>query len=318
MFIYTIVNEGSEKLLKEEMKIKYPEFSFAYSRPGYLTFKDNSQNFNLDIELDLIFARSYGISVGKLSKENLEEEIKQHKFQKLHKFSLVTGEYSGEVAKIGEVVLDIIEIKEGEIWGGLRKVKRYSWKTPGGSPHLNLPENSPSRAYLKIAEALIWTEYDYEKSFKAGWRECENVLELGSSPGGASYAMLERGFKVFGVDNALMDEMVLKNKKFVHLKKPMQSVLEKEIPRPCHLLVSDVNVLPSLILGQIKRFLALRPSIHSVYYTLKIGDKISIKEVLTHIETFKSFGFSLVKTTQLPSNRSEILLYGVREVKKKS
>lgn len=46
MFIYTIVNIGSEKLLKEEVAIKYPELSFAYSRPGYITFKDNSETLN--------------------------------------------------------------------------------------------------------------------------------------------------------------------------------------------------------------------------------------------------------------------------------
>ena len=122
--------------------------------------------------------------------------------------------------------------------------------------------------------------------------------------------MVQKGFNGFGVDNALMDELLLENSKFTHIKEPMQKVKDSDIPRPCHLLVSDVNVLPSLILGQLKRFMSLRPSIHTVFYTLKIGPKISIEEILKHIETFKSFGFKDVRATQLPSNKSEILLYG--------
>lgn len=302
MFIYTIVNVGSEKMLKEEISLKYPELSFAYSRPGYLTFKDNSGKIDLESQLDLVFARSWGISLGKIAEEKIEDEIKKYPHAIVHRFSLVSGESSGKTAEMGDTVLDVMEVKEGEFWMGLRKIRENSWRYPGADPRLSLPEEAPSRAYLKIAEALLWTDYRPE--------ERENVLELGSSPGGASYAMVERGFRVYGVDNALMSETLLSNPMFTHIKKPMQTVLDSEIPRPCQLLVSDVNVLPSLILGQLKKFMSLRPGIHSVYYTLKIGDKISVKEVLSHIETFKTFGFKDVRATQLPSNRSEILLYG--------
>ena len=73
MFIYTIVNVGSEKLLKEEISIKYPHLKFAYSRPGYITFKDTTEKFTVDTVLDLIFARSYGLSLGKFSKEDMNK-----------------------------------------------------------------------------------------------------------------------------------------------------------------------------------------------------------------------------------------------------
>lgn len=304
MFIYTIVNVGSEKLLKEEIALKYPHLSFSYSRAGYLTFKDNSGKFQLGDNLNLVFARTYGVSLGRFTKENIEEEIKRYPSLVVHRFSLISEEFSGEIAKIGDTVLDVIEVRENEFWLGMRKIDEYAWKFPGANPHLSLPAEAPSRAYLKIAEALIWAEYPF--------RGTENVLELGSAPGGASYAMVERGFQVFGVDNALMSETLLKNPKFTHIKEPMQRVQDGDVPRPCHLLVSDVNVLPSLILGQIKRFTAMRPGIHSVFYTLKIGDKISVSEVLEHIETLKNFGFKKVRATQLPSNRSEVLLYGKR------
>ena len=122
--------------------------------------------------------------------------------------------------------------------------------------------------------------------------------------------MIQKGLKVYGVDNAEMADIVTSNSLFHHLKAPMQKIRDENIPRPCEVLVSDVNVMPSLILAQLKRFMSLRPGIKHVFYTLKIGDKISIKEVLSHVNTFKKFGFKEIIATQLPSNKSEILLYG--------
>jgi hypothetical protein len=121
MFIYTIVNVGSEKLLKEEISIKYPHLKFAYSRPGYITFKDTTEKFTVDTVLDLIFARSYGLSLGKFSKEELENEIKKYKDVVVHRFSYITDEYSGQKAIMNKDILDVMEIKEGEYWLGAKK-----------------------------------------------------------------------------------------------------------------------------------------------------------------------------------------------------
>ncbi|MBN1470069.1 MAG: hypothetical protein JW924_15225 [Fusobacteriaceae bacterium] len=301
MFIYTIVNIGSEKLLKEEVSIKYPHLKFAYSRPGFITFKDTNENFDINTKLDLIFARTYGLCIGKFTKENALIEIENYKNTKIHKFSYINENTSGEKAKINETILDFIELKEDEIWLGIKKIKNNSWKFPFGNPNIILPEESPSRAYLKISEAFSLVDFELKG---------QTVLELGSAPGGASYSMIQKGLKVYGVDNAEMADIFTSNSLFHHLKAPMQKIRDENIPRPCEVLVSDVNVMPSLILAQLKRFMSLRPGIKHVFYTLEIGDKISIKEVLNHVNTFKKFGFKEIIATQLPSNKSEILLYG--------
>ncbi len=304
MFIYTIVNVGSEKLLKEEVSIKYPHLKFAYSRPGYITFKDTTESFTVNTVLNLIFARSYGVSLGKFTKESVEEEIIKYKSAVIHRFSFITEDYSGKIAKVNDTILDVMEIKEGEYWLGLRKARNFTWLYPFANPHIQLPAESPSRAYLKISEAFIWTNFKFNG---------ETVLELGSAPGGASYAMVQKGLRVYGVDNAEMDKDLLNNPLFTHIKDPMQKVRDEHIPRPCNILVSDVNVMPSLIISQIKRFTSLRPGIKFVFYTLKIGDKITLKEILEHLKTFEKFGFKILKATQLPSNKSEILIFGARD-----
>lgn len=305
MFIYTLVNIGSEKLLKEEVSIKYPHLKFAYSRPGYITFKDTTESFTVDTELNLIFARSYGLSLGKFSKDEIEAKISEYKDTAIiHRFSFVTEEYSGEKALLSKNVLDVMEIKEGEYWLGLRNVKFFSWFYPFANPHVFLPEESPSRSYLKLVESFIWTNFKADSS--------ETVLELGSAPGGASYAMIERGMRVFGVDNGAMSETVLNSSLFTHIKEPMQRVRSENAPRPCHVLIADVNLTPRAMLPQINRFMLIRPSIKKVFYTLNIGEKITVPEIFEHLETFKSYGFRQVAATQLPSQKSEILFYGWR------
>ena len=62
---------------------------------------------------------------------------------------------------------------------------------PGGKMDIILPPEAPSRAYLKIQEALLWSE----APLKSG----DVVVEIGSAPGGASLALLNRGCTVVGI-----------------------------------------------------------------------------------------------------------------------
>jgi len=67
-----------------------------------------------------------------------------------------------------------------------------------------LPDDAPSRAWLKVEQALAW----------AGWDQADrwigkSALELGSAPGGISLALVRRGLQVDAVDPAPMNPAVL-------------------------------------------------------------------------------------------------------------
>jgi 23S rRNA (cytidine2498-2'-O)-methyltransferase len=59
--------------LKGELARRWPEFRFAYSRPGFLTFKLPAEHgLADDFDLQSVFARSYGFSLGKTRGASLE------------------------------------------------------------------------------------------------------------------------------------------------------------------------------------------------------------------------------------------------------
>ena len=307
MFIYTIVNIGSEKLLKEEMMMKYPEFRPSYSRPGFITFKniDETKLFRGDIELDLIFARKYGISLGKYNKEEIEERIDELKYgMVVQRFSPDCSFAEGVEAKLGEEILDVVVISENEYWLGMSKYRKFSWGVPGGNPLVVKPVEAPSRAYTKLEEAMRWCGYN--------WGSGEIAFELGSAPGGASYSLLKRGFTVFGVDAAEMSKICLDYKKFTDIKLSIQRLEDNNIPSKIDVLLCDVNLAPSVMLPQIRKIFYMRSMIKKIFFTMKIGASVSMEHIPEYMTAIKKIGFKTVKATQLPSNHSEIFIYASR------
>ena len=64
-FLFVTCQVGAEKAVKGEVSRRWRDFSFAFSRPGFLTFKLPEDSSLLpDFDLRAIFARSYGFSLG--------------------------------------------------------------------------------------------------------------------------------------------------------------------------------------------------------------------------------------------------------------
>ena len=73
-FIFVTCQVGAEAAVKGELARKWPAFRFAYSRPGFLTFKiPTGAALADDFDLHSVFARSYGFSLGKVTGESIEE-----------------------------------------------------------------------------------------------------------------------------------------------------------------------------------------------------------------------------------------------------
>ncbi len=65
-FLFFTCQVGAEQTLKAELARRSPEFRFAFSRPGFLTYKlPPRMDLADDFRLRSVFARSYGFSVGK-------------------------------------------------------------------------------------------------------------------------------------------------------------------------------------------------------------------------------------------------------------
>lgn len=70
-FLLVTCQIGAERAVKAELARLWPEFRFAYSRPGFITFKlPTDHGLEEDFDLRSVFARAYAFSLGKVVGEN--------------------------------------------------------------------------------------------------------------------------------------------------------------------------------------------------------------------------------------------------------
>lgn len=344
-FFFCVCQLGAEPAVKVELAALRPELRFAYSRPGLVTFKSPSP-VAPDAPLPAVFVRAFGASLGPaegppqvhamLSGTCPEgQPVRLHVWERdvsrpgeeppgfrygpraaAAREALIAawpeGQHPllpGEVAEVGDHVLDVI-VAEGEPWWVGHHVHGPGHSPfPGGRITVDMPPDAPSRAYRKLEEALIWSG--------APVRAGDVAVEIGSAPGGASYALLRRGVTVYGIDPALMDPVVLDYRgpagnRFVHLHRPMSLVQRADLPPALHWVLMDVNLAPQVALITARR-LAARPrhALHGVLLTLKLDDWRAVRHVPRLLASISAMGMDEVKATQLPSNRMELFVCGL-------
>ncbi|MCA9675907.1 MAG: hypothetical protein KC464_12785, partial [Myxococcales bacterium] len=139
------------------------------------------------------------------------------------------------------------------------------------------------------------------------------AVELGASPGGASYAMLCRGVTVYGIDPGEMAPACLDftgphGNRFVHLHMPAAEVPKAALPRQYQWLLNDVNLAPMVALRYIERFVALaHGGLRGAILTLKLNDDGVFAALPRLRERIAKLGAPRIRYTQLPSHRSEVV-----------
>lgn len=339
-FIFTTCQAGAEGALKNEMARERPGYRFAYSRPGFVTFK--GEDFGADLRLSSVFAREYGISLAKATApedvlEFARELAPGGNFPRLHVWERdrhAPGEepmgfeagklaaaarasilaaaaargmaFSGDgPVQDGELVLDAVVVEENEWWLGVHLHSPDHPGDPGGVPPIELPADAPSRAYLKIEEALLRS--------RAPVRKGDTAVEIGSAPGGASYALLKRGVNVVGVDPAAMNPKVfqVKEASFRHLQQGVATVRREDLPDSVQWLLLDVNLNPGLTFTEIERIVPwLKDSLLGVFLTVKLNHWKIADRIPDILARAKEMGLQKARAKQLYYNRREFLLFG--------
>lgn len=300
-FFYFLCNPGSETFLKEEIRLIYPELRFAYSTEGFLTFKEVRP---LGKTLRPVFCRHFGRFIMRGTLEEVESKARE--------FSLPTLFYSkdGEIyrspkIKFNEKVLEIIKVTAngkdqyylGEFYSSL-----LNSPNPGGFSKAELPEIAPSRAYLKVLDGVEYVG--------AQLHPLEHALEIGSSPGGATYALLEKGLSVEGIDPALMSEICLNHPKFHHHHTSIQEFKVFELKNHVDWLFVDMNLPPEGALREIEKVvLKVKPSLKGAFITLKMTKLELVSRVPMYLTFVSNMGLSVVLATQLHSHKQEFLIY---------
>jgi 23S rRNA (cytidine2498-2'-O)-methyltransferase len=335
-FVFVITQPGAERALKNEIAREHPELRFAFSRPGFVTFR-SPEDLADDFVLRAVFARTWGFSLGKVKGGDdvqlardawrlIGEQLPDEPIRDLHVWqrdralpgdkgydgaadelarslgALLTGNRPAEseprivdsAAAIGDVVL----VERDEWWVGWHRANTPETHWPGGVPPITLPPRLISRAYLKIVEALEWSELPMQPG--------DRCVEIGSSPGGSCLALLERGLLVTGIDPAEMDPEVLAHPHFTHIRAIAKNV-KRGIFRECRCLVMDANVAPNYTLDTLDGVLAqggARPE--GLVLTLKLTDPALAENLPAIAERIRRYGYRRVRMRQLAYNRQEI------------
>lgn len=335
--LFALCQHGAERDLKEDVARRHEALRFAFSRPGFVTFKVVEGSWGEGDALASPFARRWGASLGRVdaSPEEAagvilqraaalaaEEPLRLHVFEReLHseartprgfvpgalaapmQAALQGGPFlPGVEARPGERVLDVIALEPGAWWLGVHRHDAPLSRWPGAAPPVVVPAEAPSRVYAKLSEALDWSGVTI--------RPGDVVLDIGCAPGGGTWALLERGAHVVGVDPAEMDPAVLASPRFTHLRRPFEVVTAAELPARVDWLVFDVNLSPMLTLKALRRLGASLEGLRGAVVTLKLNTDEHPARVPWMLEQLERMGLQEVRATQLPSNRREVCAAG--------
>jgi 23S rRNA (cytidine2498-2'-O)-methyltransferase len=210
------------------------------------------------------------------------------------------NQVASEEGRVLEVIID----DPHRWWIATRPIQSREDRWVGGVYVPREPEDMISRAYLKLAEAIAWSDMPI--------RPGDRVVEIGSSPGGACQYLIDLGAKVTGVDPADMDERIADHPSFVHWRSRSLQVKRREFA-PFRFLICDANVAPNYTLDTVESIVTYPTSrMQGLILTIKLSDWENAKLIDEHLERVKSWGFSNVQARQLAHNRREYCISAKR------
>ncbi len=121
---------------------------------------------------------------------------------------------------------------------------------PLGVPRLRMPRGAPSRSTLKLEEALLVLLRAEERD--ALLRPGATAVDLGASPGGWTWQLVQRGLHVAAIDNGPMDADLMASGLVEHRR---EDGFRYRPRRPVDLLVCDMVEQPSRIADLMARWL---------------------------------------------------------------
>lgn len=346
-FYFATCQIGAEKTVKAEVLAEHPDLRFAFSRPGFITFKELSdEGPALELKRS-VFTRLWGEVISQTRDRATLPELlalipQGTPVQGFDRDEAIPGDEPDGFERnshIKKVIADAASASTGAATGD-KTVTLSDVRAVPGKPALSLvwvddfhvflvrhlqaarqlgtagnlfdtalPAHAPSRAWLKLEEAIARFGPPSEKGWKA--------LEIGSAPGGATTALLDRGFIVTGIDPQFMDERVLARREFTHIRKPARFVEAAEL-KDCNpdWLVMDMSIAPSDAIGELVHVTGLLRSlfgkdlkIRKAFLTIKLNDWKYAAEIPQYLKRLDQAGFRDMKAIQLASNRQEFLIY---------
>lgn len=332
-FYFATCQTGAEKAVKAEVLAEHPGLRFSFSRPGFVTFKEESDEGPLLERTAPVFTRLWGEVLGQTRDSAAVPELVSlipegaivHRFDRDR---FVPGdepegfERDAGIASIaglpptsqtaphpGDRVYDLVWVDDFHLFLGRHIHTEKLIGLPGNIPDLAVPPTSPSRAWLKLEEAIL----RFRPVVQSGWQ----ALEIGCAPGGASTALLDRGFTVTGIDPQFMAESVSSNPRFTHVRKPARFATAEDLGKiNPDWIVMDMSIPPADALGELAHVIhtlrglyGKKLNIRRGFLTIKLNDWKYAAEIPEYLKRLGQIGFENLSVFQLANNRQEFFVY---------
>jgi 23S rRNA (cytidine2498-2'-O)-methyltransferase len=345
-FLFATCQIGAEGALKSEVARRWPAFHFAYSRPGFLTFKlPPDHGLSDDFDLRSIFARAYGFSLGQVTAASLDERAADVRtiaagraYEALHVWQRDTARpgwrgfepHITPAAREAEAAIraawtagaDETLTQLGSLAGPKQLVLDCILVEPErwwiGYHRARSGESSTSGGLSEVALPNEAVSRAYLKMDEAlDWsglpiRAGQRFVEIGCAPGGASQALLARGLNVIGIDPARVDPRVLEHPRFTHIRKRGADVRRRDF-RGVSWLAADMNVAPQYTLDTVEEIVTHEAvNIRGLILTLKLIEWKLADEIPEYLDRVRRWGYKHVTARQLAHNRQEICVAALR------
>ena len=187
-----------------------------------------------------------------------------------------------------------------------------SARTPMGIVRLRMPGSSPSRSTLKLAEAMIafFDEREREKRFAPGM----TAVDLGASPGGWTWQLVQRDMIVTAVDNGAIDPRLLETGQVRHRR---DDGFHFRPPEPVDWMVCDMVESPSRIARLAAQWVA-RGWCRETIFNLKLPMKKRWEEVVRCrgiVDEILGGGGYFLRMKQLYHDREEVTAHLARRAR---
>ncbi len=344
-FIFVACRSESQGICKNELLGQFPELRFSFSRPGFLTFKVEADNWPFGFDLRSTFARTYGWSLQQIATESLpplfdliKTTIKANQeIENIHVWCRCRRSKSNDLAHIDELALDdetMASFRHAFSESNFDKIQ-FNRSSNAGDTVLDVIKVDPGIWWLGVHQAgAIFQRWPggipilrkqnqavsrayYKLQEALLWsaipiRSEDLCAEIGSAPGGSCQFLLSLGAKVIAIDPAELNPLVESHKNLTHLKMRGRDVPHRRFANVKWLMV-DSNVAPQHSLDTVKALVeGKKTNFSGMLITLKLLNTDLAIRVPDYIKLVKSWGFQYVKARQLAFGKQEVCLMALR------
>lgn len=206
--------------------------------------------------------------------------------------------------------LHVFFLDSSTAWAGI-SLPGNSGNWPMGIPRLRMPREAPSRSTLKLAEALLEMLSEQERE---QLRPGRRAVDLGASPGGWTWQLVQRGMKVTAVDNGPMDPALTESGLVEHLRADGFTFRPRH---PVDWLVCDMVDKPARVVDLIARWFE-RGDCRAAVFNLKLPmkrryDEVQLSRNVLETRLGRLGGAWRVRMHQLYHDREEVTCLVLRE-----